>query len=285
MSFPRVIVSLTSYPARFEAVAQTLEPLFKQTVAPDGIELWLAEDEVSRFDGLPACLEESVQAGLSIKWLPRSLKPHTKYYGALREHPDDIVITVDDDIVYPLDLVQKLLEMHYRFPEAVIANRTHIVTRNAEGAVAPYRDWVFEQSALCGTPRRDLLATGVGGVLYPPHVFDEATFDEAVIRETSLMADDLWLMVNELRLGVFVVSTGCNENLTYVPGTQDGGLYIDNLNGGRNNDILKVLFERYPSEERTLVQAIEEREAQSRASEPADEPGCVRRLYRRIVGR
>ena len=284
MSFPRVIVSLTSYPARFEAAARTLEPLFRQTVVPDGIELWLAEDEASPTE-LPTCLEELVRAGLEVKWLARSLKPHTKYYGALREHPDDIVITIDDDIVYPLDLVQRLLEMHYRHPEAVIANRTHIVTLDEGGALAPYQEWIFEQTRLCDTPRTDLIATGVGGVLYPPHAFDDEVFDEAAIRATSLMADDLWLMVHELRLKIPVVSTGANATLTYVPGTQENGLFVDNLNGGRNNDILTVLFERYPAEKRTLLQAVEEREAQRSAADSSDEPGLARRIYRRVAGR
>ena len=47
MSFPKLIVSMTSYPARFEAAAKALEPLFRQSVSPDSVQLWLAEDEVS----------------------------------------------------------------------------------------------------------------------------------------------------------------------------------------------------------------------------------------------
>lgn len=287
MSFPRVIVSLTSYPARFEAVAQTLEPLFRQTVAPDCIQLWLAEDEFPQTGDLPKSLRDLADIGLEIKWCKRSLKPHTKYFWAMRENPDAIIITIDDDIVYPLNLVETLLQVHYRHPEAIVANRTHIVTLDESGSIAKYSDWMFEQTSICGTPRRDLLATGVGGVLYPPNVFDESVFDEMAINETCLFADDLWLMVHELRLDVPVVSTGVDPTLSYVPGTQESGLYLDNLEGGRNDDFLKVLFERYPSVKKELMSAVNQREAEWRAIEAQREAdaGFARRLYHRLIGR
>lgn len=287
MSFPRVIVSLTSYPARFKAVAQTLEPLFRQTVAPDCIQLWLAEDEFPQTGDLPESLRELVGLGLEIKWCERSLKPHTKYFWAMQENPGAIVITIDDDIVYSLNLVETLLQEHYRHPEAIIANRTHIITLDERGAIARYGDWTFEQTSISGIPRKDLLATGVGGVLYPPSVFDEAVFDEEAIGETCLLADDLWLMIHELRLGVPVVSTGIDPTLSYVPGTQESGLYLDNLVGCRNDDFLKVLFERYPSVKEVLLHAINQREAEQRTAEALREPdpSFARRLYHRLIGR
>lgn len=286
MSLPRVIVSLTSYPARFDAVVKALEPLFRQTVSFDSIQLWLAEDEVSSKDDLPAPLRDLEQAGLEIKWCKQSLKPHNKYFWAIQENPDDIVITIDDDIVYPLALLQGLLEAHYRHPEAVIAHRTHLVVHDAEGRIAPYQDWLLEQTTVQGVPCSDLLATGVGGVLYPPRVFDRDVFDEQRVRDTSLMADDLWLLVHELRLGVPVVSTGSHPGLTYVDGTQDDGLYLENLVRGRNNDILKTLFERYPESEAALHRAVSDREASMRSvAGTRDETGIARRAARRLFGR
>lgn len=286
MSLPRVIVSLTSYPARFEAVAKALEPLFRQTVSPDSIQLWLAEDEVSSKSDLPVSLVDLERSGLEIRWCKQSLKPHNKYFWAMQENPADIVITIDDDIVYPLSLLQDLLEMHYRHPEAIIAHRTHLVAHDTEGRIAPYQDWLLEQKTVQGIPCSDLLATGVGGVLYPPKVFDEDVFDEQCVRDTSLMADDLWLLVHELRLGVPVVSTGTHAGLTYVDGTQDDGLYLENLVKGRNNEILKTLFERYPESEAALHQAVSEREASMPSvTETRDEAGIARRAARRLLRR
>lgn len=286
MSFPKVIVSMTSYPARFEAAAKALEPLFRQSVSPDSIQLWLAEDEVSSKNDLPGSLADLERAGLEIKWCKRSLKPHNKYFWAMQENPGDIIVTIDDDIVYPLSLLQDLLEAHYRHPEAVIARRTHLVTRSSEGAIAPYQDWTLEQTDIRDVPRHDLLATGVGGVLYPPGIFDRDVFDERDVRDTSLMADDLWLLIHELRLGVSVVSTDAYSGLTYVGGTQEDGLYLENLVKGRNNEILRALFKRYPESENLLHQAISERESQTAsAGDDREGAGIARRAARRLLGR
>ena len=40
----RLIVSLTSFPARIKTVHQTINTLLRQTVKPDHIILWLSED-------------------------------------------------------------------------------------------------------------------------------------------------------------------------------------------------------------------------------------------------
>ncbi len=267
MANPRVIISLTSFPARFSSVEYVIRPLLHQTVAPDAIELWLARDEVASVDDVPASLRALEREGLSIRWCPCSLKPHNKYFWAMREHPDDIIITVDDDIIYPLTMVQGLMQEHYLHPDAIISNRTHIVTCDETGAIKPYREWIFEQRELLRHPRHDLLATGVGSVLYPPSIFGEEVLDEEAIRTTSLMADDLWLLVHEQRLGIPVVSTGINESLSYVPGTQEaGGLFIDNVDGGRNDRLLAALFERYPEAEAALRAAVAEREAKQNAA-------------------
>lgn len=282
---PKVIVSLTSYPERYEAAAQTLGPLFRQTVAPDRIQLWLDDDDVSSREDVPLCLRDLEQAGLEIRWCERNLKPHDKYFWTMQENSDDIVITIDDDIVYPLDLVQGLLHTHFLFPHAVVANRTHIVAAGEDDGIASYGVWEHEQLRICGVPRADLTATGAGGILYPPHVFDAEVFDESAIRETSLLADDLWLKVHELRLGVPVVWTGVNASLTYIPDTQQNALYHDNLNGGRNDQVLASLLDRYPCAKEALALAVTERGIQEAEEEDAISPGVARRVLHRITGR
>ncbi|MEG0324611.1 MAG: hypothetical protein RR619_11495, partial [Raoultibacter sp.] len=270
---------------RLEAAAQTLKPLFRQTVVPDAVELWLAEDE---FEGETAesleCLRDLVEAGLVVKWCEKSLKPHNKYFWALQQHPDDIVITIDDDIIYPPSLIQHLLEMHYRHPHAVIANRTHIVTGKESGELAPYKSWRFEQCENFDAPRFDMIATGVGGVLYPPNVFDAEVFNETAVRDTSVMADDLWLMVHELRLNIPVVNTWVNPGLTYIPDTQESGLYLENLENGRNDAILQCLFERYPETEVKLKRLIKER-GESQTSPEAPLFDQVKQKIKTYVGR
>ena len=201
-----IIVSLTSYPGRFAHIHTALKSIMLQTVKPDKIIVWLDED-VER-EQLTSKMLELEQYGIEYRAMPGDLKPHKKYIHAMREFPDDIIITVDDDLIYARDVLETLLKTHERYPKAVCARRVHKITKNADGTIAPYNDWMGEYCG-CDTPSHTLVATGVGGVLYPPHCLYEKAFDERLITELSLKADDIWLKFMELLKGTYVVWAPC----------------------------------------------------------------------------
>lgn len=287
--FPKVIVSLTTYPARLKYVRQAIEPLFHQTVEPDEVQLWLSKDEFffreSFADGE---LEKLAQCGVMVKWCEGNLKSHKKYFGVLQEYPDDLVITVDDDLIYPLTLIQSLLESHYLWPEAIIASRTHMVKTDERGDILPYGEWLFEQHVACNVARHDLIATSGAGTLFPSRCFDASVFDLGAITECAPLADDLWLMVHAMRQGVPVVNTAANTRLSYLPETQNEGLYIENLEGGGNDLVLRSLFERYPEVEANLRSLAYGNEASAHRGitcADAEHPSALRRLVRRMRDR
>lgn len=284
--FPKIIVSMTTFPARFSTLPQVIEPILRQTVMPDVVQLWLSEEEFAEASEAEASqLDELARSGVDVRWCDRNLKPHNKYYGALQGNSDDVVITVDDDIVYPLTFVQHLLEMHFKHPRFIVANRTHMITVRESGELSPYKEWDLEQKTHLGAARHDLIATGVGGVLYPPRVFDDEVFDADAICELSLLADDLWLMVHEMRLGIPVVNTLGTFPLSYIPGSQEKGLYLENLENGRNDAILAKLFDRYPEVELRLKSAASSNEVVEPSDFDADFPnqlGFAQRLKKRV---
>ena len=277
---------MTTFPARFSTFPQVIEPILRQTVMPDVVQLWLSEEEFAEASEAEASqLDELARSGVDVRWCDRNLKPHNKYYGALQGNSDDVVITVDDDIVYPLTFVQHLLEMHFKHPRFIVANRTHMITVRESGELSPYKEWDLEQKTHLGAARHDLIATGVGGVLYPPRVFDDEVFDADAICELSLLADDLWLMVHEMRLGIPVVNTLGTFPLSYIPGSQEKGLYLENLENGRNDAILAKLFDRYPEVELRLKSAASSNEVVEPSDFDADLPnqlGFAQRLKKRV---
>ncbi|HJH74621.1 MAG TPA: hypothetical protein OIL86_11895 [Eggerthellaceae bacterium] len=277
---------MTTFPARFSTLPQVIEPILRQTVMPDVVQLWLSEEEFAEASEAEASqLDELARSGVDVRWCDRNLKPHNKYYGALQGNSDDVVITVDDDIVYPLTFVQHLLEMHFKHPRFIVANRTHMITVRESGELSPYKEWDLEQKTHLGAARHDLIATGVGGVLYPPRVFDDEVFDADAICELSLLADDLWLMVHEMRLGIPVVNTLGTFPLSYIPGSQEKGLYLENLENGRNDAILAKLFDRYPEVELRLKSAASSNEVVEPSDFDADLPnqlGFAQRLKKRV---
>ncbi len=234
----RVVVSLTSYGKRLSAVHLTIRSLMKQTRKPEKIVLWLnAENEAVN---LPAALKDLEDYGLDIRYGCEDLKGHKKYFWALREYSDACVITVDDDVIYPADTIESLMVAHRRYPEAVVGRRVHRIVAK-EGELSPYAEWEFEWHE-GDSPRNDLLATGVGGVLYPPHCFGEQAFDLGSIMSTGLGNDDLWLKANELIEGRLVAWAPCSRIHPYViVEDQDEGLCDSNVHAGGNDRSIRAI--------------------------------------------
>lgn len=237
-----IIVSLTSYPGRFAHIHTALKSIMLQTVKPDKIIVWLDED-VERDKFTPKMLELE-QYGIEYRMMPGDLKPHKKYFHAMQEYPDDIIITVDDDLIYPKDVIESLLKTHERYPKAVCARRVHKITKKPNGEIAPYNDWLGEYCG-CDTPSHTLVATGVGGVLYPPHCLYEKTFDEKLIMELSLKADDIWLKFMELLNGTYVVWAPCKIPMPdLIEKEQKTSLKSENV-GQNRNDVYFTKVQNY----------------------------------------
>ena len=65
----KVIVSLTSFPARIDIVDITIKSLLMQSLKPDEIILWLAKGQFSgEENGLPTKLLKLKKYGLTINW-------------------------------------------------------------------------------------------------------------------------------------------------------------------------------------------------------------------------
>lgn len=225
----RLVVSLTSYPGRIHSMAPVLESLYNQERKADEILLWLAEEEFpEREASLPEYLTALAdQKKLTIRWCD-NLKPHKKYFYAIQEYPEDIIVTVDDDLLYSPKLLSSLYRSYLQHPKAVSAARVHLMMFSADGKILPYNTWIRETDCCLYTPSMQLFATGGAGTLYPPHLFRKEFFDKEAIAENSPLADDLWLKAMEVISGVPVVAARRREALVYLPDTQTDALKVVN---------------------------------------------------------
>lgn len=232
-----VVVSLTSYGKRLDIVHLTILSLMHQTVMPDLIVLWLDCEDDSAL--VPDELTRLEKYGLDIRYGCENLKGHKKYFWALREFAGACVITVDDDVMYPPDTVESLIRAHERFPEAIVGRRVHRMTLDG-GSLAHYVDWQFEWHEN-DLPRKDLLATGVGGILYPPRCFGDQAFDLGPIADTGLGNDDLWLKANEIIDGRDVAWAPCSLMHPHpIAEDPEEGLYSDNRDCGNDTSIIAI---------------------------------------------
>ena len=243
-----VVVSITSFPARIEGVPMVLETIYSQTRVPDRVVLWLGEEQ---FPGKEADLPEELTAfseegKLEIRWCD-DLKPHKKYFYMMQEVTDGVVITIDDDIQYPPEMVESLCLSYVRFPNAVSTARGHIIATNGKD-ILPYKYWLSETDIWIGKPSMQFVATGAAGVLYPAGIFKEKKlFDREMIMELCPIADDLWLKAMELVSDVPVVLASSHRHLHYVPGSQDSALYHMNIEQDANDRQLENIIRQIDS--------------------------------------
>lgn len=237
----KVIVSLTSFPARIEDVWIVIECLFRQTYKADRIILWLSKPQFEDVE-IPYKLLKQKKRGLEIRFVEGDLRAHKKYFYAVQEFQQDIMITVDDDVFYHKNVIQALMLGHSKFPDFIVANRAHQITFDSENnKIKPYRKWLHNVKRK--EPSFLYVPTGVGGVLYPPHSLSDKLFNEEVIKEICFQADDLWLKAGSLMnyRKVYVTQNYKQEFIT-VGKTQNNKLVTSNsLNGGNDQQFRAVL--------------------------------------------
>lgn len=229
-----LIVSLTSFPPRIGGVHLVLRSILRQTVLPGKIILWLSEDEFPQgLTELPGELRQLVNKGVEIRFVKGNLRSYKKFFYAFREFPDSRIVTIDDDLIYPVYTLERLVKLSARYPAAVCANIVRrIVMKN--GQFAPYRQWNKADSTGVDECSLEYVAIGCGGILYPPHWYDDVLFNVDFINRYCPFADDLWLKANEMRSCVSVAV----EHLFFphpiaLPGTERSSLH--KKNNGRVN--------------------------------------------------
>ena len=248
----RIIVSFTSYPPRIKSVHRVVESLYRQTVKADEIILYLSLDEFPKVEAeLPEKLRRMIgQGGFRIAWVCGNLKSHKKYYYALQEFQDAVVITVDDDKIYAETMICDLMESYKRFPDSVSARIARIILKRPE-TLEQYVKWEKEEKIeeCKDVPRMDLCAIGAGGVCYSPRLVNENWFHKETIMKVAGDYVDLWLKYSEIISNIPVVYTKPSQKDITIDDSQICRLSANNLYGSGNDKciskILVLLKERY----------------------------------------
>jgi hypothetical protein len=239
-----IIVSLTSYPPRFKDMNLCLKSLLLQKVKPDKIIVYLGSDTTET--DITQDMRKMEKYGIEYRIDSMlNLKPHKKYYYAMQEYPSAVVVTADDDIVYPSNWLKKLLQAHEKYPNAVCGWRVHKIEFDETGKMKPYAKWRSQYRG-GNEPCMNIVATGCSGALYPSGALDKRAFDVDKIERLCINADDLWAKCMEVLKHTPVVWVK-NYQVT-LPGTskeQETALNVDNVAGGMNDKQLHAVMEFY----------------------------------------
>lgn len=239
----KVIVSLTSYPARINYVHLAIKSLMLQSYKPDRIILWLAEEQFPD-KKLPENLTALEKYGLEIIWI-HDIYGHKKYfYPVLNQKEDELVITFDDDIIYSKKTIERLIKTHAQFPDCMICERAQAYDESN-----PYQPgrWMTISDKGVNTPSYSLNPSPGGGCMIPYGVFHEDACNEAKIRELAYKNDDIWYMFMCVHNKKRIVKTRkYHKTFSVIDGSQGEQMAFDNVQNNKNIEIMKNLTEVYP---------------------------------------
>lgn len=189
-----VIVSLTTIPSRLSSLHLTIRSLLLQDAQPEKILLWLHKDLKS---SIPRQLTQLVGDIFEIRYSAHTFS-HRKLIHTLDAHPDKILVTSDDDLIYPPDTLGNLYQSHLKSPNNVIGHRCREVTYENNSAL-PYLEWPFTRVPLkC---KELLMPIGAFLILYPPNILDARATDIDLFMSLSPRSDDVWFKVMTLLAG------------------------------------------------------------------------------------
>ncbi|WP_332406554.1 glycosyltransferase [Pseudolactococcus laudensis] len=238
-----IVVSLTTIPSRITSVKYVIDIMFQQTLRPDNIILYV-EKELNKSSKLKE-LDKLVEKGLIIKFVD-DIGPHKKYYYAMKEFPKSLIVTIDDDVWYSKKLIERLYNSYLKYPNSISAMRVNRIKGDKNNILLPYHRWEFD-SHYSALPEKDLIATGVGGVLYPPDSLHNDWKDLERIKKSCFYTDDLWLKAMETKADTPVVC--CSRfslGLLNIPNSQEEALNVRNINQFQNDINISKISAMYP---------------------------------------
>lgn len=241
-----IIVTLTSTSERLTVLKYTLLSLSEQDLKPDHIYLCISKDAYLVDKGLhqiPDWMESLVEAGdIEIKWV-KNTGPYRKLIPVFEDASEsDLIITCDDDVIYGPQWLSSLVTASREHPDAIVCGRARRILRTPWGGFQSYINWPVAKPGESG---KDLVPTGISGVVYKKNLLDKAMMMSNDFLELAPRQDDLWFHAARQRLGVDVVvssSTSLHVFPVEAPGALSSTNAVSEISGW--NSFLRALLDR-----------------------------------------
>lgn len=246
-----VLISLTTISGRLNRLYKTIESIKKQTAKIHSINLYISEEPYLLDQGISRNTQELLELhslGVNIYLVPNT-GPYRKQIPIIyqlkknKASPRTPFITIDDDVIYPNDIIQKFIDVK---DNVVVAHRGRCMVLG-ENEIADYK--LFQ-------PPKDKkhylnLGTGKNGILYRLGFFPDKIngYIGPLLIPT---ADDLWC---KWITGFYCISTVILEpEAAYNPkldfpesDPQDKNGLFHKFNNKGSNDVSIKSIENYYS--------------------------------------
>ena len=193
----RVVASLTTMPDRYFKTVKTLHTLNRQTYKLDAIYLSLPEKSRRLGIDYPPITEEMASLCTVVKCIDYG--PITKIVGGIlsEDDPDTVIISFDDDMIYPHTLVEELMAHHQQFPNSALGSSGMLLKYNCPMcAITPNEDnFLFRipKFPVPDTGRRVDSIYGYAGALYVRKFFPEKAMLESEFLKYALNERNMFI--------------------------------------------------------------------------------------------
>lgn len=124
-----VTVSMTSWKKRISNVPLVLDSILNNTKLPDRIVLNLSIEEFpnKEMDLPESLLRYKYSCGLEIIWNSGNTRAFKKIIPTMNKYPDDVIIAIDDDFIYPEDFIETFIDQHLLKPFSLLSGNDVVV--------------------------------------------------------------------------------------------------------------------------------------------------------------
>lgn len=238
-----LIVSLTTYSDRIHDVYLTIESIMQQSQKANRIILWLDEEEFNN-DNIPLILKKQSKRGLEIKYC-KNLKSFKKIIPTLQIDFNATIITVDDDVIYPYDMIERMITAYNQNKKCIYFSRGRVIEKKHD-SISDYGKWKMVTG---NELRYDVLPTGIGGIFYPSGCFPKEVLNEDSFMKLCPRADDIWLRAMTLMNGYPCMKINYSGSFRYsfvnIDNNQGIALNKQNLWNNSNNKQFMDVFCKY----------------------------------------
>ena len=228
----KIIVSFTSFPKRINRVWIVVETILRQSLRPDKIILWLSLEQFPDRT-IPKNIQKLVKKGLDVRFVDSDIRSHKKYYYSILEFPNDILVTIDDDIVYPSKFLETMYSFYLEDSTKVYSKYARCIAWSVDGRIEHYSKWLKIHSQNID---ENLIFFGSGGgTLFPPHCFYKDITNINLAISLCPIADDIFLnaMVRLNGYKICVVPL----NYTFIPMSFEDDERLADSNIENANDV------------------------------------------------
>ena len=167
-----IIYSLGTVENRMCKILPVLESLLNQTLKAEKICVCITRISQKK---LPKEIRELKDSGRIEIFEGKYAGSSEKLLPTLEKYPKAVIITVDDDVIYPKWHLERIYQTHLQHPQKIIAYQARwIIEDSLESGTMDYQSWIDSMESLISwkpSPRREggrIFPLGVRGVLYPP---------------------------------------------------------------------------------------------------------------------